>query len=58
MLSLGACSHNLGAALAPLLVTPPDSRAMVMGALAVPVTLCVTYQAASWLSNRAKREYR
>ena len=58
VLSLGACSHNLGAALAPLLVTPPDSRAMVMVALAVPVTLGVTYQAAGWLSNRAKREYR
>ena len=58
VLSLGACSHNLGAALAPLLVTPPDSRAMVMVALAVPITLGVTYQAAGWLSNRAKREYR
>ena len=58
VLSLGACSHNLGAALAPLLVTPPDSRAMVMVALAVPVTLGVTYLAAGWLSNRAKREYR
>ena len=58
VLSLGACSHNLGAALAPLLVTPPDPRAMVMVALAVPVTLGVTYLAAGWLSNRAKREYR
>ena len=58
VLSLGACSHNLGAALAPLLVTPPDPLAMVMVALAVPITLGVTYLAAGWLSNRAKREYR
>jgi len=58
VLSLGACSHNLGAALAPLLVTQPDPRAMVMVALAVPITLGVTYLAAGWLSNRAKREYR
>ena len=31
VLSLGACTRNLGAALAPLLVTPPDPRAMVIG---------------------------
>ena len=52
VLSLGACSRNLGAALAPLLVTPPDPRAMVMVALAVPITLGVTYLAAGWLSGR------
>jgi predicted Na+-dependent transporter len=56
VLSLGACSRNLGAALAPLLVASPDSRTMVMVALAVPVTLGVTYLAAVWLSSRAKRE--
>jgi hypothetical protein len=55
VLSLGACSRNLGAALALLLVTPADPRAMVMVALAVPITLGVTYLAAGWLSNRAKR---
>jgi len=58
VLSLGACSRNLGAALALLLVTPADPRAMVMVALAVPITLGVTYLAAGWLSNRAKREHR
>jgi hypothetical protein len=47
VLSLGACSRNLGAALALLLVTPADPRAMV--ALAVPITLGVTYLAAGWL---------
>ena len=53
VLCLGACTRNLGAALAPLLVTPPDPRAMVMVALAVPITLGVTYLAAGWLSGRA-----
>ena len=58
VLSLGACTRNLGAALAPLLITPPDPRAMVMVALAVPITLGVTYLAAGWLSARAAREHR
>jgi BASS family bile acid:Na+ symporter len=49
VLSLGACTRNLGAALAPLLVTPPDPRTMVMVALAVPITLGVTFVAAGWL---------
>jgi hypothetical protein len=42
VLSLGACTRNLGAALAPFLVTPPDPRAMVTVVLAVTVTLLVT----------------
>ena len=58
VLSLGAGTRNLGAALAPLLVTPPDPRAMVMVALAVPITLGVTYLAAGWLSNRGRQEHR
>ena len=57
VLSLGACTRNLGAALAPLLVAPPDPRAMVMVALAVPITLGVTYLAAGWLSKRAGQEH-
>ena len=58
VLSLGTCSRNLGAVLALLLVAPVDPQAMVMVALAVPITFGVTYLAAGWLSNRAKREYR
>jgi BASS family bile acid:Na+ symporter len=57
VLSLGACTRNLGAALAPLLVRPSDPRTMVMVALAVPITLLVTYLAAGWLSQRADREH-
>jgi BASS family bile acid:Na+ symporter len=40
VLSLGACTRNLGAALAPLLVTPPDPRAMVMVAPSDPSRSC------------------
>ena len=53
VVSLGAGTRNLGAALAPLLVTPPDPRTMVMVALAVPVTLALTYMAAIWLKEPA-----
>lgn len=55
VVSLGACTRNLAAALAPLLVSPPDPRTMVMIALAVPVTLGVTYIAAGWLGRHARR---
>jgi BASS family bile acid:Na+ symporter len=58
VLSLGACSRNLGAALAPLLVTSPDSRSMVMVALAVPTTLGVTFLAAGWLARRRHEQDR
>jgi predicted Na+-dependent transporter len=53
VVSLGACTRNLGAALAPLLVADPDPRTMVMVALGVPITLLVTYLAAGWLHRRA-----
>lgn len=53
VVSLGAGTRNLGAALAPLLVTPPDPRTMVMVALAVPITLALTYGAAIWLARPA-----
>jgi BASS family bile acid:Na+ symporter len=55
VMSLGACSRNLGAALAPLLVGPPEARTMVMVALAVPITLGMTYLAAGWLGRAAAR---
>jgi BASS family bile acid:Na+ symporter len=51
VLSLGAGTRNLGAALAPLLVNPPDPRTLVMVALAVPITLVLTYVAAIWLAE-------
>lgn len=53
VLSLGPGTRNLGAALAPLLVTPPDPRTMVMVALAVPITLGITFLAAARLGRPA-----
>lgn len=49
VIALGACTRNLGAALAPLLVADPEPRTMVMVALGVPVTLIATFLAASRL---------
>lgn len=46
VIALGACTRNLGAALAPLLVADPEPRTMVMVALGVPITLIVTFVAA------------
>lgn len=51
VVSLGACTRNLGAALAPLLVVNPDTRTTVMVALGVPVTLGVTWAASRWLGR-------
>ena len=53
VVSLGACTRNLGAALAPLLVADPDPRTMVMVALGVPVTLGATWVASRWLGRAA-----
>lgn len=46
VVSLGVCTRNLGAALAPLLVADPEPRMLVMVALGIPVTLGVTALAA------------
>ena len=53
VVSLGACTRNLGAALAPLLVADPDPRTTVMVALGVPVTLGATWVASRWLGRTA-----
>jgi BASS family bile acid:Na+ symporter len=52
VLTLGMCSRNLGAALASLAEIEPDPRAMVMIAIAVPVTLACSIAAARWLAPR------
>jgi BASS family bile acid:Na+ symporter len=51
VVSLGACTRNLGAALAPLLVADPDPRTTIMVALGVPLTLGVTWLASRWLGR-------
>lgn len=55
VVSLGACTRNLGAALAPLLVADPEPRTMVMVALGVPITMAVTYSAAGRLARAGRR---
>lgn len=52
VVSLGACTRNLGAALAPLLGATSDPRTTVMIALGVPITLLVTAVAARWFHTR------
>jgi BASS family bile acid:Na+ symporter len=53
VVSLGGCTRNLGAALAPLLVTDPDPRTTVMVALGVPLTLGATWLASRWMGRPA-----
>jgi BASS family bile acid:Na+ symporter len=52
VVSLGAGTRNLGAALAPLLAVTSDPRTTVMIALGVPITLLVTAVAARWFQSR------
>jgi BASS family bile acid:Na+ symporter len=54
-LSLGVCTRNLGAAFAPLLAVAVDPRTTVMIALAVPITILVSYGAALWFAGRSPR---
>jgi predicted Na+-dependent transporter len=54
VVSLGACTRNLGAALAPLLAVTADPRATVMIALGIPITLVVTAVAARWFQSHRK----
>jgi BASS family bile acid:Na+ symporter len=54
VVSLGACTRNLGAALAPLLAVTGDPRTTVMIALGVPITLLVTAVAAHWFRLRQR----
>jgi BASS family bile acid:Na+ symporter len=58
VVALGACTRNLGAALAPLLVADPDPRTTVMVALGVPLTLGTTWLASFWLGRAATHRLR
>lgn len=57
VVTLGICSRNLGAALAPLAVVESDPRAIVMVVIAAPITLACSVFAARWLSRRVAAEY-
>jgi BASS family bile acid:Na+ symporter len=54
VLTLGLCTRNLGAALAPLAAIDFDPRAVVMIAIAVPVTIGASAFAARRLASRAR----
>ena len=51
-LTIGVCTRNLGAALAPLTAVAHDRRSIVMIAIAAPVTIAVSVVAARWLARR------
>jgi BASS family bile acid:Na+ symporter len=49
-LTVGMCSRNLGAALAPLAAVDADPRALVMVVIAAPVTVVLSHFVARWLA--------
>jgi BASS family bile acid:Na+ symporter len=57
-LSLGVCTRNIGAAIAPLFSTAgTDQRAIVMCAIAVPVTILCAFLAAKIFGNIAQKKH-
>jgi BASS family bile acid:Na+ symporter len=56
VLTIGVCSRNLGAALAPLVAVEADPRAIVMIAISVPVTLIIGIATARWLAHHHDAE--
>jgi bile acid:Na+ symporter, BASS family len=54
VLCIGICTRNVGAAFAPLLAVKVDPRSTTMVALAVPVTLVLSYLTARWFRSRIK----
>jgi bile acid:Na+ symporter, BASS family len=55
VLTIGVCTRNMGAALAPLAAIDTDPRAIVMITIAIPVTLGLSMMTASALSRRARQ---
>ena len=51
VLTIGVCTRNLGAALAPLAAIDPDPRTIVMIAVAAPVTVALSALTARWLAH-------
>jgi BASS family bile acid:Na+ symporter len=53
VLTLGICTRNVGAALAPLLATPgTDQRIVVMVVMGVPLQLIFALSATKWLTGK------
>ena len=55
VLTIGICTRNIGAALAPLAAIDADSRSIVMVVIAVPVTLGISALIARMLARRSHR---
>ena len=53
VLTIGMCTRNLGAAIAPLMAIKADSRSVVMVALGIPVTLIFSFLAARWYASQS-----
>jgi BASS family bile acid:Na+ symporter len=51
VLTIGMCTRNFGAAIAPLMAIRADSRSIVMVALGIPVTLIFSFLAARWYAR-------
>ena len=56
VLTIGMCTRNLGAAIAPLMTIKADSRSVVMVALGIPVTLIFSFLAARWYASHAPQD--
>jgi BASS family bile acid:Na+ symporter len=56
VLTLGVCTRNLGAALAPLAAIDPDPRTVVMIAIGGPVTVILSWFTARWLARSRDRQ--
>lgn len=56
VLTIGMCTRNLGAAIAPLMTIKADSRSIVMVALGIPVTLFFSFLAARWYASHAPQD--
>jgi bile acid:Na+ symporter, BASS family len=54
VVTLGVCTRNLGAALAPLAAIDPDPRTVVMIAIGVPVTVMMSAIVARRLARRSR----
>ena len=52
VMTIGMCSRNLGAALAPLAMIESDPRAIVMIAIAAPITVAGSLATARWLAGQ------
>jgi BASS family bile acid:Na+ symporter len=56
VLTIGMCTRNIGAAIAPLVAIKADSRSVVMVALGIPVTLIFSFLAARWYASHAPQD--